>query len=121
MIPVELVDVTDGVSFGWRAWPAVPRVGDVIVIPSTTAGRWAVAWVTWHPDGTIPSTVMNLTRAGIRPGAGLVVVVGVRPGGGVADDDHRRGWVRDAGGGEVQILVDRDLAEYPAVGTEVRW
>lgn len=29
------------------------------------------------------------------------------------------GTVRDAGGGEVQVVVDRDTAEYPEVGARV--
>lgn len=118
MIPVALVDVTDGVSFGWRPMPAIPRVGDVVVIPSTMAGRWVVEGVDWHPDEDIPSGVMALTLAGIRSGPGLVVRVLVRP---VRAPAARRGWVRRTGGGEVVAVVDRDLDSYPEVGTEVRW
>ena len=30
-----------------------------------------------------------------------------------------KGWVRDAGGGEVSIILDRSTPEYPSVGDEV--
>jgi hypothetical protein len=30
------------------------------------------------------------------------------------------GWVEDSGGGQVEIVVDRDTLQYPAVGSRVR-
>lgn len=62
MIPVEFVDDSDGMAWGWYALPQVPSIGECVKLPGIfTAEVRSVLWE-W---AEVPSGAMNMKLAGL--------------------------------------------------------